>query len=197
MKKFDNSALTGIARWLPTSAKALLVLLMVLGLDSKVYAELTRLEVIQKELESKYPAVNHISDQEVEKMRKESEEIVIFDVRESAEFEVSHLAGAIQVDPDISSATFNQMYGESVSGKTVVFYCSVGRRSSLLADKVSDQLSAQGADEIYNLQHGIFGWHNEQRALIADTEKTDYVHPFNWFWGRLLDRRDMIRYSAE
>ncbi|MEJ2177481.1 MAG: rhodanese-like domain-containing protein, partial [Gammaproteobacteria bacterium] len=118
-------------------------------------------------------------------------------VREQSEFEVSHLKGAIQIDPDISRQEFNQLYGDAVSDKTVVFYCSVGRRSSLLADRLSEDLSAWGTKDIYNLRHGIFGWHNNYGELVDQNTNTDYVHPYNWLWGRLLERRDMLRYDTE
>ncbi|MEM7699789.1 MAG: hypothetical protein AAF236_15450, partial [Verrucomicrobiota bacterium] len=41
---------------------------------------------------------------------------------------------------------------------------------------------------VRNLVGSIFAWANEDRPLETPTgEATDLVHPFNNFWGRLLD----------
>ncbi|MGB5705419.1 MAG: rhodanese-like domain-containing protein [Arenicellales bacterium] len=159
-------------------------------------ADQSRLEQIQQRIEQNYPAVDHISA-ETFQVVSSSEDVVVFDVREQDEYTVSHLDNAIRVDPDISREAFDKLYGKSLSGKTVVFYCSVGRRSSELADRVGDDLIAHGSKDIFNLQHGIFGWHNNRMSLVDNSKDTDYVHPYNWLWGRLLERRDMIRYGME
>ena len=126
-----------------------------------------------------------------------SEDILVFDVREKSEFNVSHIEGAIQVSPDISARKFIKDYGEKVKGKTLVFYCSVGRRSSELADRVQGNLVNSVETPVFNLQGGIFNWHNESRSLVSGAGETDYVHPYNRYWGRLIDRPEMIRFKPE
>jgi rhodanese-related sulfurtransferase len=175
----------------------LLLISLFLLPDQQARADQAALEVIHQRIEKKFPDVKHLSASAFEEISTDPDNIVVFDVREKSEFEVSHLDGAIQVDPDIRRSTFNQLYGESLSGKTVVFYCSVGRRSSVLADRVSDDLTENGSEEVYSLQYGIFGWHNERRALINESVNTDFVHPYSYRWSKLLERRDMVRYSAK
>ena len=58
---------------------------------------------------------------------------------------------------------------------------------------LSDARVYAGAQAVYNLDGGIFAWHNERRALTNAAGATDYVHPFDDYWGRLLERRDLIR----
>ncbi len=166
--------------------------------SSQSQADQPALQKIHNWIQNEHPIVNHIRGNELERNVRNNENFVLFDVRERAEYDVSHLANAIQVDPEISAATFSALYGETLKDKTVVFYCSVGRRSSLLAEKVHEDLSAQGANQILNLEHGIFGWHNEIRQLEDRSDEiTDFVHPYSWRWGRLLERKDLIRYDLE
>lgn len=180
----------------PTFKIVALTLAILLALS--VEADQSKLEKIHLRIERNFPAVEHIDAEGYRQaLAEENNSVIVFDVREQSEFDVSHLDGAIQVDPDISRQQFNQLYGDSVSDKTVIFYCSVGQRSSLLADRVTEDLSARGTKDIYNLRYGIFGWHNSYGELVNHYSNTDYVHPYNWRWGRILERRDMLRYDTE
>ena len=119
--------------------------------------------------------------------------VVVFDVRQSQEFAVSHLPNAIYVSADISVDDFMARYGDQVGGKLVVFYCSVGVRSSTLAAQVSTALKEKGAREVADLAGGIFAWHNEARPLVDAHGDTDFVHPFDQSWGRLVARQQLTR----
>ncbi len=79
----------------------------------------------------------------------------------------------------------------------VTLILSVGRRSSVLAEKVQKQLLEQGSTRVLNLENGIFGWHNETRKLTRGTDETEFVHPYSWRWGRLIEREDLIRYDLD
>ena len=119
---------------------------------------------------------------------------VILDIRRADEFAVSHLPDAIRIDPKASAETILKTVGD-LTGRTVVVYCSVGVRSSQLAQRVQRTLEAKGATRVVNLVGGIFRWHNEGRGLVRGSLKTDLVHPYDAFWGRLVDRHDKIAYS--
>ena len=152
--------------------------------------ELTK---IHKKIEAKYASVEHIDGDDYAKL--DPSQIVVFDVRERSEFDVSHLDGAVQVDPGISADAFAEQYKEQLNGKTVVFYCSVGRRSSKLADRVDGVLAQYGASASYNLIGGLFQWRNEERSLMSQAGgTTDAIHPYNAFWGRLIEDKSAIRY---
>ncbi len=145
-------------------------------------------------IERQYPDVSHIDAEELAGMKSGS--IILFDVREPAEYRVSHLAGAIRVDPGIRPDRFIDKYGDLINGKTAVFYCSVGARSTMLASELQAQPATNRAKALVNLKHGIFGWHNQRRPLIdMQRQRTDRIHPFNAFWGRLLDRKKLISKS--
>ena len=145
-------------------------------------------------IERQFPDVQHIKadDEALEEMS----DVVIFDVREKSEFEVSHLEGAIQVDPGITTKELLAKYADVIEGKKVVFYCSVGQRSSHLASQSQSTLIDKGATGAYNLEGGIFNWHNEQRDLVSnDHTPTNVVHPYNAYWGRMVNDRSKTSYK--
>ncbi len=150
---------------------------------------------IHDSIKNEFESVQHLEVSRFETIP--SADVVIFDVRQQSEFDVSHLPGALHVSPEISSHEFISTFSEMLTGKTVIFYCSVGQRSSNLAERVQRSLSSSATNGIYNLQGGIFNWHNQKRALVSEAGATDFVHPYNNYWGRLLERPEMIRYRLD
>lgn len=102
---------------------------------------------------------------------------VLLDVRTRAEYDVSHLPGAIHVEPGSDPATVNLP-----RDRPIVTYCSVGYRSAALAER----LRAAGFRDVVNLEGSIFRWANEGRPLECDGGLTTTVHPYNATWGLLL-----------
>ena len=152
-----------------------------------------KLEEFHSGLIERYPEVSHISPEELESMARES--LVFFDVREADEYDVSQIDGAIRVSPSIRASTFLQEYAAELKGKTVILYCSVGERSSRLAEQIMSQ--STGATAVYNLEGGIFRWHNEHRSVANTRGDTTFVHPYSRRWGRLLERQDQVRMAPE
>ena len=150
-----------------------------------------KLEQFHAGLIERYPDVAHISPDDLQNIP--SEDVVLFDVRKDAEYAVSRIDGAIRVSPSISASEFLRDYAGAVKGKKAVFYCSVGERSSRLAERVMSQAGDARPSAIYNLEGGIFKWHNEYRNVVGAEGETSAVHPFNRRWGRLLERQDAIR----
>jgi rhodanese-related sulfurtransferase len=105
---------------------------------------------------------------------------LILDVRTSEEYEVSHLAGAIRVDPD--AVSFPELLSVH-RGTPIVAYCSVGYRSS----QVVERLMESGFSDISNLEGSIFKWSNEGRPIVDSVGPADQVHAFDKTWGRLLN----------
>ena len=102
---------------------------------------------------------------------------VLLDVREPAEFDVSHLAHARRVEPGADPTTL-----DLPKDQPIVTYCSVGYRSADYAQ----QLQKAGYTNVRNLQGSIFQWANEGRPVYKDGGQADKVHPFNATWGKLL-----------
>ena len=169
------------------------------------FSELFTLDSIMEEVRRDFPTVGQLASQELISAKGTNSKIVdeglpdhkivLFDVRENSEFAVSHIKGAIRVDPGIWTYDFIERYGQNVDGKTVIFYCSVGVRSSKLARASQRQLVKLGAINVYNLEGGIFNWHNLDMPLVNHNGPTRYVHPYNSKWGKLLNRHKYVSYK--
>ncbi|MEM6491501.1 MAG: rhodanese-like domain-containing protein, partial [Pseudomonadota bacterium] len=103
--------------------------------------------------------------------------------------------GALRLDPDADADAFMAQYGALIAGRDVIFYCSVGVRSSRMAERLAPVLG--DARSVANLEGGVFAWHNQSRPLEDAQGATPFVHPYNRSWGRLVDRRDFIRRTPE
>lgn len=158
------------------------------GAEGYQPADLTKVEAMVR---AGYADVAQLSPDKLAELMARGEEMLIVDVREEEEHRVSHLAGAVRVDPVIWTWRFQSRLSEAAKGKRVVLYCSVGVRSSKLAGRVQNGLMAAGATGVYNLVGGIFRWHNEQRPLIDEKGPTALVHPYDSNWGGLLMRQEL------
>ena len=131
-----------------------------------------------------FPDVPQMSTQQLVAMRANgtAPDIVLLDARSATEFEVSHLPGAVL-------ASNTRMALEALEAtnpaRTIVVYCSVGYRSSRLAEK----LRARGIENVFNLEGSLFQWANEGHPLYRDDERAYRAHPYDEEWGQLLDRR--------
>lgn len=142
---------------------------------------------IKEKTKKQFPQLNHIEPEKVQSWLDKNQEIILLDVREDAEFQVSHLQGAKNVSPN---AEAKGVLESALAGRPdnvkVVLYCSVGVRSANMAKRLADA----GVKEIYNMNGSIFQWANEGRPIFhgeKDKEKkVDKVHPYNRKWGKLL-----------
>ena len=161
------------------------------------YAEnetsLTPLGKIHQDIETNYPHMSHISSADLEKQLM-SGELLIFDTRPLEEYNVSHIPGAIQIEPDITPEHFTAKLAESLKNKRIIVYCSVGWRSSRLGTRLEDAALSAGAASIQNLEGGLFRWHSDNRPLVNPSGTTSNIHPYNPYWGRLIENKDDIRY---
>ena len=143
-----------------------------------------------------FPGIAHISSDELQHI--ETNKALIFDIRKTDEYNVSHIAGAILVSPKMSANSFLEKYNDAAKGKTVIFYCSVGQRSSIFANRVQDGLKNSGTVAVFNLKGGLFDWHNENLPLVTTSnEPTEYIHPYNKFWGRMVNQKSKTRYNIQ
>ena len=115
---------------------------------------------------------------------------LVLDVREPEEYAVSHLPGAVRVPPDADVSTIQRIIGTAAPGKQVLFYCSVGQRSSKLAARVRESILEAGATNVSNLRGGIFRWYAEHGELVNADGPVDRIHPYNALWGQLIPREN-------
>jgi rhodanese-related sulfurtransferase len=150
-----------------------------------------QLERTIEDVAKRWPNLQHVPAEDVARMMADKNAIV-FDVRTEQEYGVSHLEGAIRVDPAIDSAEFLKAHAAATKGKTAVFYCSVGVRSSKLAERVGQGLKEAGAIATQNLRGGIFAWHQEGRQLHDAKGPIALVHPYDKTWGKAIKRQESI-----
>jgi len=60
----------------------------------------TPLAEIEETVAERYDDIAHVGPEDLAKMQGAGEDFILLDVREKREFEVSHIPGAIQIDPD-------------------------------------------------------------------------------------------------
>lgn len=138
-----------------------------------------RLAFIKERVRKHFPDAPQISTATLASRLAVGEQIVLLDVRSPAEFEVSHLRGAIRVDPTDHDRA---LPAEVRAGAKVVAYCSVGWRSSELVEKL--RLSGIEAE---NLEGSIFQWVAEDRPVYRGDEPVAVVHPYSPAWAWLVD----------
>ena len=186
MTRFTGFAVgAGLALWMISAPSA----------DAQWFSSTpTPLAEIEETVAERHDDIAHIAPEDFARMRAAGEEFILLDVREQGEFEVSHIPGAIQIDPDARASDVKALLAKAGAdaGTPVVVYCSVGRRSSRLGSRVADALDGR---KVTNLRGGVFAWHNEERPLENAAGTTDAVHPYNKKWGKLIERDEGISYA--
>lgn len=134
-------------------------------------------EIVEDLIVQRYP---HIPTIDIHSLleKRNTEHLVLVDVRPEAEFRVGHLQNARNLH------TQEQLMLLSKTD-TVVLYCSVGYRSA----KMVHYLQEQGYTHVYNLKGSIFGWANAGFPIYRGEKQVHTVHPYNELWGQLLEKR--------
>lgn len=102
---------------------------------------------------------------------------IYLDAREVAEYEVSHLPGAMRIGYD---APKFKMLKKLDKDRPVVVYCTIGYRSERMAAK----LRKRGFQNVYNLYGSIYAWSLAGLPLVgADGQPTEMIHTYNKEWG--------------
>jgi len=139
---------------------------------------------MQRLVRSQFPSVAQLKTSELDSWLADASRIqpLLLDVRTAEEYAVSHLPGAVRVEP---AARVDEVLATTYSEQPIVVYCSVGYRSSEFAQR----LQHGGRTSVVNLEGSIFAWVNEGRALQVDNSTTDRVHPYNAIFGLLVSKK--------
>lgn len=140
-----------------------------------------RLGFFKDQVRKRFPQAPQLSTDELAARLAAGEEIVLLDVRKPEEYAVSHLPGAVRVDPGAAPSLPPGIDSDA----SVVAYCSIGWRSSKWVEGLRDQ----GVDAM-NLEGSIFQWAAEDRPLRRAEEVVDVVHPYSRMWGWLVESED-------
>lgn len=130
---------------------------------------------------NRFQDVAHIDTEMVKALleSKTSGAVQIVDVRDPAEFAVSHIPGAINVPTGTSDA---ELLVAVRPDRPVIVYCSIGYRSSIIARR----LRAAGRENVSNYAGSIFAWANAGQPLESSRGRVKIVHPYDEHWGRYL-----------
>lgn len=112
---------------------------------------------------------------------KDKIKYLLFDVREKEEYDMSHIKDSIRINPKTQIKNFFKKYGKKLHDKTVVFYCSVGVRSSTFIEKITKYLKLQKRDSEFrflSLKGGIFRWKFSGYPLWDKNGKTSQVYGY-------------------
>ena len=144
---------------------------------------------VKERIRREFPKVRQIDSAELESRLAgtETRRPLLLDVRRPDEYAVSHLPGAFQLDPDLSEAEelLVALPPGTAEATPIVLYCSVGYRSSRMAQRLMEL----GFEDVANLEGSIFEWANRGLPLVRGDESVSLVHPYDPRWGRLLDPR--------
>ena len=136
---------------------------------------------VQTALRARYPGVPHLSTEALAERLAGSAPPLLLDVRTAEEYGVSHLQGAVHIDPNAHDF---DVLRDLPNDAPIVTYCSVGYRSAALAER----LEAAGFSAVYNLEGSLFKWANEGRPVYRAGRRVHEVHPYDARWGLLLDK---------
>ena len=176
-------------------AFALLAFLASLSI-SAIADEGYSLPKLEQSIAKRFPTVESLTLKQFQENLQHQQDVIVLDVREEGEFDVSRISKSERVSPSVSKLDFLKRYAQNAKGKTFVLYCSVGYRSSQLAARIQSSLMQAGAKGVYNLQGGIFAWHNGAKPLVkAGNKKTELVHPYSKKWGRYLTNQELTSYG--
>lgn len=142
------------------------------------------LTLVKALIRLKFPSVQRITTAELAQRLQQgtSPHPLVLDARTEAEYAVSHLQTARQIDPSNSEQVAVSSLRDVPQNAPIVVYCSVGYRSA----RAAEQLTQAGFHCVYNLEGGIFQWANEGRSLLQNGQPTRQVHPYNATWEKLL-----------
>jgi rhodanese-related sulfurtransferase len=116
----------------------------------------------------------------VEKAYVDKRKYVFLDAREQAEYDISHIDGALAVGYDRFDA---KSISKISKDQAIIVYCSIGYRS----EKIATKLRKLGYTQVYNLYGSIFEWANRGYPLVNNQGRTTHlVHTYNAKWSKWL-----------
>ncbi len=130
-----------------------------------------------------FPGVPQMSVEELERRLDADPAPLLIDVREPAEYAVSHLRGAVHAQ----GGDIADVVAAAAVERPVVLYCSVGYRSSAAVAGLIRSNDPEIIGRVWNLEGSIFEWANSGRAVYRGGAEVRRVHPYDRKWGRLLD----------
>ena len=96
--------------------------------------------------------VMDVDGEEFSRLLREERDVTLVDVRSSAEYSTSHIAGALHIN--IMDPHFGKRVEMLDRDVPVLLYCRSGSRSRFAGVR----LSGMGFKRVYNLANGLYDW---------------------------------------
>jgi rhodanese-related sulfurtransferase len=178
----------GRRRWLRIVLFLLVIPLLVGAGVAYIAGRPIAFDAIRRITDYKFPNGTWVDANELARWRADPGRAppVVLDARTEDEYAVSHLQGAVRIDPYKPSLRPLRGFAKDTA---IVLYSSVGYRGA----RVADFLARQGYSQVYNLEGGEFQWANEGRPIFRQDRPTSEVHPYNPTWGLLLESQYRIK----
>jgi len=140
-------------------------------------------KVLKKYNHEKVPYISAIELQNLQQNNK----VVVLDSRESNEYKVSHIEGAILVAYD--DLKLRSLPENENKYTPLVVYCTLGVRSEVVAN----ELIERGYRDVKNLYGGISEWKNKDYVVVDSTQTpTENIHVYSKKWGKWLTKGNPI-----
>ncbi|MEK4404836.1 sulfurtransferase TusA family protein [Sporosarcina sp. FSL K6-6792] len=110
----------------------------------------------EEKIEKKYPHI--VSNKELQGILEGNREVLVLDVRESAEFAFGHIAGAQSLPLGDVETSLSDLNKEA----EIYVVCRTGNRSDLVAQK----LSKAGFTQVVNVIPGMSEWNGSIEKLL-------------------------------
>jgi rhodanese-related sulfurtransferase len=138
-------------------------------------------EVVRRMAARRFPDVHWIDPAGLAKWQADPSRArpVLLDARTADEYAVSHLRGALRIDP--YRPLLRPLRGMP-KDTAIVVYSSVGYRGA----RVAHWLGNQGYNNATAMSGSIFEWANEGRPLERNGGPVTQVHPYDDSWRYLL-----------
>jgi rhodanese-related sulfurtransferase len=145
---------------------------------SMVFSQNSRFEHYLNELQNKFQ-ITQIKPDSLDNIK-----YLLLDTREKEEFEISHIKNAIYAGyQNFSIDQFKSINKDT----TIVIYCSVGYRSS----KIAQKFIKAGFKDVRNLYGGIFEWVNQNREILKNSTPTDTLHTYENSWESYIINKNI------
>lgn len=158
----------------------LLVLIVGLAWDGSPLGSL----LLRKSVAIKFRDVRQVTPDELVAWMKDVNRPppLMIDARPSEQFVVSHIDGAVNIDP--ATPDLSPLVNVS-RDLPVVVYDGPGVMGAAMV------VALQNAEftRVSNLDGGLFHWANEGFPVVTGSGPVTRVHPINGWWGRLLKGR--------
>ncbi len=140
-----------------------------------------RMQELYGDYKKSFAAVDDVTAETVLAWQKEDKPIVLVDVRELKERQISMIPGALSKDE------FEGLRAK-YKGHKIVIYCTIGYRSGLYAKELKDK----GVD-VYNLVGGIIAWTHAGGNLHDPSGKSTHkAHVYGRKWDLLPEAYEAI-----